>query len=434
MKCSGRGDHEINIRSSWTKLLQQTKFLPESGKLSGLEKMGLSRHLRRFGSSSDRIHPLMREYIHAMLYDPLDGYFSKEEHPVAPVDIIDFTSLANRRDYLAAVAGQYRTLGTKWLTPSEIFSPWIGRAIASHIASLGVSRVVEIGSGSGTLANDIIDHLKELKYTSDRTFEFVSIEISKSLCRSQTERISASHGDVYRSQHADATREETWRQFADERPTLILGMEVLDNLPHDLVVQVDGVWHQTRVAVEGEALREVLEPVADDAPICRTLDAYESIQGEQTRDSVLRWLFDMTGTPDPVWLPTGAYALLRAIRHVPNHELLLADFDFLPNVVIAGENAPIVSSTVGGRAVDRGELLSAPFGSVDVFFPTNFRLLSAMYRSMHPTGQVCVEKAGSFLQATLPEGDQPLIRTQDGAAPLFDDYENTSFARLSTLA
>ena len=168
--------------------------------------------------------------------------------------------------------------------------------------------------------------------------------------------------------------------------------------------------------------------INDDAPICRTLDAYESIQGEQTRDSVLRWLFDMTGTPDPVWLPTGAYALLRAIRHVPNHELLLADFDFLPNVVIAGENAPIVSSTVGGRAVDRGELLSAPFGSVDVFFPTNFRLLSAMYRSMHPTGQVCVEKAGSFLQATLPEGDQPLIRTQDGAAPLFDDYENTNLA------
>jgi hypothetical protein len=393
---------------------------------------------RRFGSArSERlVQPLMREWIHAMLYDPQDGYFSnKAEQPLAPLSSpIEFSKLAGRQDYLERVAGEYRTLGTKWLTPSEIFSPWLGVALASHIARTGVRRIVEIGSGSGTLALDVIAHLKAIGYGSD--FSFTSIEISESLAETQQRRLrEAGHGDVYFSRVADATKDSTWIGQGDsERPTLILGMEVLDNLPHDKVVEVDGVWHQTHVVVDGEAPREVLEPVTDDELISRTLDAYESIQGERTRDSVLKWLFNMTRTPDPVWLPTGAQSLLSAIRHVPNHELLLADFDFLPNVIIAGENAPIVSSTVDGKAVDRGELLGeTPFGGVDVFFPTDFRLLSAMYRSMHPTGRVCVEKAGSFLRAALPEGDHDGIRARDGSCPMLDDYENTSFARFSTL-
>jgi len=394
--------------------------------------------MRRLAFGSARcerlVNPLMREWIHAMLYDSRDGYFAKEA-PVAPLSsAIDVNTLAGREEYLERVASEYRILGTKWLTPSEIFSPWFGVALASHIRRTGVRRIMEIGSGSGTLAMDIITHLKASGYGSE--FSFTSIEISEALAETQRRRLrEAGHGDVYVSRVADATKDDTWIGDGDAQvPTLILGMEVLDNLPHDKVVQVDGVWHQTRVAVDGGALREVLEPLTDDALICSTLDAYESIQGERTRDSVLKWVFEMTGTPDPVWLPTGAQSLLNAIRHVPNHELLLADFDFLPNVVIAGENAPIVSSTVDGKAVDRGELLGGtPFGSVDVFFPTDFRLLSAMYRSTQPTGKVCVEKAGSFLQGALPEGEHARIRCRDGTAPLLEDYENTSFARFSTL-
>jgi hypothetical protein len=44
-----------------------------------------------------------------------------------------------------------------------------------------------------------------------------------------------------------------------------------------------------------------------------------------------------------------------------------------------------------------------------------------------------VEKAGSFLQGALPEGEHARIRCRDGTAPLLEDYENTSFARFSTL-
>ena len=151
---------------------------------------------------------------------------------------------------------------------------------------------------------------------------------------------------------------------------------------------------------------------------------------------MFKWLLDATETPDPVWLPTGAEQLVRAVAStVPNHELLLGDFDFLPGVAIAGEFAPIVSSTVDGKARDRGELLSAPRGSVDIFFPTDFRLLAAMYEQVGPGGTGGageIFKAHEFLGKVAGDDVLTACTLADGSIPLLVDYSNTSFARLSS--
>ena len=49
-----------------------------------------------------------------------------------------------------------------------------------------------------------------------------------------------------------------------------------------------------------------------------------------------------------VWVPTACMALLETL-HVarPNHTVIAADFDMLPDVQIAGKNAPLVSEKVG---------------------------------------------------------------------------------------
>ena len=53
-----------------------------------------------------------------------------------------------------------------WLTPSEIFTPHYGHAVASHIlqehkkAGGGDLRIYELGAGTGTLALDILDFLE----------------------------------------------------------------------------------------------------------------------------------------------------------------------------------------------------------------------------------------------------------------------------------
>lgn len=50
-----------------------------------------------------------------------------------------------------------------------------------------------------------------------------------------------------------------------------------------------------------------------------------------------------------VWLPTVALSFLTEVmRARPNHSVVLADFDALPEVQIAGRNAPIVSFTKVG--------------------------------------------------------------------------------------
>lgn len=56
-----------------------------------------------------------------------------------------------------------------WLTPSEIFTPHYGQAVASHIlqehsANQSESlQIFELGAGTGTLALDILNHVQEVR-------------------------------------------------------------------------------------------------------------------------------------------------------------------------------------------------------------------------------------------------------------------------------
>ena len=47
---------------------------------------------------------------------------------------IDFPSLSGRSSYEHALSRLYRALSVSWLTPSELFSPHYGRAVARFVA------------------------------------------------------------------------------------------------------------------------------------------------------------------------------------------------------------------------------------------------------------------------------------------------------------
>ena len=76
-----------------------------------------------------------------------------------------------------------RHLQVAWLTPSEIFSPFYGRAVAMYMlqqhraaASAQPLQVYELGAGTGTLARDILDHVKTVGQSAvqEERYELVS--------------------------------------------------------------------------------------------------------------------------------------------------------------------------------------------------------------------------------------------------------------------
>jgi len=249
------------------------------------------------------------------------------ENGKTPPSSIDFPSLSGRSSYEHALSDLYRRLSVSWLTPSELFSPHYGRAVARFVAEDAKARtklssrkegegegeeirVVEVGAGRDTLAADFLDYLAEAEPALHRRTRYVSLEVSPSLARAQEEKVrsrsgsgsgsSRGEGLSFSSVVGDASDPGAWRRAAAEvfRDTkgqegkqqqhlYVLAFEVLDNLPHDRVVsetsfeeEVDEEgdqegrrketkkqsWLQTFVEVEkgtGRPLKELLGPVSD---------------------------------------------------------------------------------------------------------------------------------------------------------------------------
>ena len=160
------------------------------------------------------------------------------------------------------------------------------------------------------------------------------------------------------------------------------------------------------------------------------------------------WILDGVLQGDPigrwhhiVFLPTGALRLFDALHDThPNHRIIAVDFDSLPDVKIPGRNAPLVSQTRDGRCIDFGSYLVAP-GKADVFFPTDFQYLGALYEESrqrlslklpgimrHRRRNVDVQtfKASVFLKEWMLEEDRLTAQTKNGYLPMIEDYTNTS--------
>jgi Putative S-adenosyl-L-methionine-dependent methyltransferase len=167
-----------------------------------------------------------------------------------------------------------------------------------------------------------------------------------------------------------------------QEPAYVLALEVLDNLPHDKVVRdnADSPWHETWVeyppdsqsgasvteaahAKLSESRRPVqdhlirrcmgaadwMAPAPDDgaAPAQPTLFGriMDSIAGVQRNAHANA----ASAGEDVLFLPTGALQLFDAMHTArPRHHLIAADFASFaaPEVLLAGRNAPIVSSVV----------------------------------------------------------------------------------------
>jgi hypothetical protein len=383
----------------------------------------------------------------------LEIYFSRLE-VVARSQPLHFTQLLNRFDYRSEVSKLYKASTSGWLTPVTVFQPWYSYSLARYLQNQHAIQlsgpdnvktkkplplvVYEIGGGDGTNARNILDWLKRHAPATYLRCQYTLLEFSPRLRDAQAAAV-ADHGERASIIAADATDLRNALQ-SDDRPCYVIGLEVLDNLPHDKAVCINGVWHEASVVDEGsphssaddapgqqpQHLSEAYAPITD--PLIRGLlgvaksmglpsltagvptlppvrgrlwHAAKTVCSGSVRGAWVPLPRSPPGVQHAVYLPTGALQLLRGLRGaLPRHRLILADFDGLPEPdvharTVSSDNqvrmycpahcSPINASKdpVERRTIDHLTYLSPRRGTADALFPTDFTFLAEIIRHEH---------------------------------------------------
>ena len=126
--------------------------------------------------------------------------------------------------------------GSDFVTEPEL-SPLFGQTLADAVAEAlrhtGTDEVWEFGAGSGVLAEQVLGELAQRGQAPRR---YTIVDVSGALRARQQQRLAA-HGELVQ-----------WAsQLPDTLRGVVLGNEVLDAMPVQLLARVDGVWHERGV-------------------------------------------------------------------------------------------------------------------------------------------------------------------------------------------
>jgi SAM-dependent MidA family methyltransferase len=123
----------------------------------------------------------------------VEGYFSARSHVVGSLhQPLDFKTMLGKSGYEFKIRELYRSTGSSWLTPVEIFQPHYGEGIARYIVAdfqkrRGVSgsklRICEVGAGNGTLAANVLDYVSRKHPDLYQDMEYTALEVSKPLSK-----------------------------------------------------------------------------------------------------------------------------------------------------------------------------------------------------------------------------------------------------------
>jgi hypothetical protein len=207
-------------------------------------------------------HPPVRD----SLYCPDYGYFTSGSGPVLPLDRdkdrFKFSTLSSQHGYQSLVMSAYEK-GHGWLTPVELFSPFLSRAIARHIILQHRNQskplhIIEIGAGRGQLATDILEYMRRHHDDIFDTMRYTIVEISPNLAAAQREYLQrwidlqklvvvSNDATIWLNTDVERTKSDCL-QHANPLSVHVIACEVLDNLPHDLIQSRKGALRQAYVS------------------------------------------------------------------------------------------------------------------------------------------------------------------------------------------
>lgn len=336
---------------------------------------------------------LMRDFIEDSLYNPHYGYFSKQVIIFSPGEQFDFTTIRDELEFHDLLARRYTqfedALDEKleepsdtrqlWYTPTELFRPYYGEAIARYLCENYRHNtfpyhdliIYEMGAGRGTLMLNILDYIRAVEPEVYERTKYKIIEISSNLAKVQADSLAStamSRGHIDKVEIINKSIFD-WRDPVPS-PCFFLAFEVFDNFAHDAVrydLSTEEPLECTVLIDEEGDFYEFYAPVADPT-IKRFLRVrhaategvyplpYHSRSGlglpksehwlsrtkRRLREGFRRKNGD--GLSDPEYIPTRLMSFFEVLeRSFPNHQLLTSDFHALPDA-IKGLNAPIVQT------------------------------------------------------------------------------------------
>ena len=319
------------------------------------------------------------------LYNPNYGYFSKQAVIFSPGEPFEFWKMKDETDFQRQLSQRYMTfedaLDQKdpnptrqlWHTPTELFRPFYGEAIARYLISnykLALYPyhdliIYELGAGNGTLMLNILDYIRDMDPDVYARTQFRIIEISASLAALQRRAVHQSARTRMHREKISIINQSifTWQSYVAS-PCFFLAFEVVDNFAHDVIryhplteqplqgtvlIDADGDFHEFYIPTIDPIAQRYLRlrqaacddwvyphPIRSSPRLLRRILARLPLAGNLTR---------------PEYIPVRLMNLFEILqKYFPAHRLLLADFHSLPDAV-RGLNAPVVQTRFERRVI-----------------------------------------------------------------------------------
>lgn len=389
-----RGAPTNSARRNESNWQQRTMLLPEDRSEEFKRyPMVTSADLRGRKERPRRVKMLMRDFIEDSLYNPHYGYFSKQVVIFTPGEPFEFNAMKDENEFYATLSRRYAEFEDSldavepsdtrqlWYTPTELFRPYYGEAIARYlVANYKLTTypyhdliIYEMGAGRGTLMLNILDYIRDLEPDVYARTRFKIIEISSQLATLQNSQLMQSAAGRGHADRVSIINQSIFDWTSPvPSPCFFLAFEVFDNFAHD-AIRYDLATETPMQAVvlidEGGDFYEFytpqLDPVA--ARFFRVRDAATAGRYNVPYPSTRlgRWAAQnrpfAPNLSAPEYIPTRLMQFFDVLgRYFPAHRLLTSDFHALPDA-IKGLNAPIVQTRFERRPVPVSTPLVSPF-------------------------------------------------------------------------
>ncbi|KAL8703647.1 MAG: hypothetical protein Q9201_003186 [Fulgogasparrea decipioides] len=396
---------------------------------------------------------LTRDFIEDSLYNPNYGYFSKQAVIFNPGEPFDFNSIRDELEFQKILGKRYTLfeddLDEKsydetrqlWHTPTELFRPCYGEAIARYLVTnyklvhhpFHDFIIYELGAGNGTLMLNVLDYIRDVHPDIYERTQYKVIEISSALAAIQRSKLTSSAADRGHEKHVEIINTSifNWDIYV-AAPCYFIALEVFDNFAHDAIrynpFTEEPLQGMVLIDNEGEFFEfytKDIDPVADRFLRLRHAACSRPFKHPLSGSRLLRrFQAKLPLAPNltvPEYIPTRLMLFFDTLRnYFPLHQLITSDFNDLPER-IAGYGSPVVQTRYQRRTVP----VTTPLvqqGYFDIIFPVDFFVMEDMYRAI--TGKLThVMSHREFLERWACVED---TRTLSGENPMLVWYRNAS--------